>query len=87
MKKSILILLLLTILAISFLNAQTTDNDNEGNTNDGRYIVQTSDDDIIRFGLFFPDNDIVRDRTLTKDEYIFKTYFLDKLLKSNRILY
>lgn len=53
-----------------------------------RYIVdQITISSPVRFGTGMPERDVTRTRLSTAEEYIFKTYIIDKLLKSNRILY
>jgi predicted small lipoprotein YifL len=72
MKKVILVMVIIVGLSTLFAQGRTAPNQQR---------------EITKYDTAFPDNNTTRNRQSTKDEYIFKTYILDKLLKSNRILY
>ena len=69
---------------------QATQDKNEGNYSDVEfaYIIEENNKNQVQsFGQDFPENSIYRRRIKTENEFIFKTYIMEKLLKSNRILY
>ena len=86
------IIYLIILLSISFVVCYSQQNpeitEDEDVFDNSKYItssvVTTSR---TRFGSGMPENSFTKQREKTKDEYVFKTYIMDKLLKSNRILY
>lgn len=90
MKRVSILIVLIMLLSLSLCYSQE-DNSAELDYNiadNDRYIV----DEItivspVRFGTGMPEHGVTRTRLATEEEYIFKTYIIDKLLKSNRILY
>jgi len=94
MKKLLLVLLMIVFSALNLCYSQNNDNyddyDNYDNENDDgiEYIYDSTEiRQVQRFGFGLPDIGTTRGRLSTEEEFIFKTYIMDKLLKSNRILY
>ncbi len=90
MKKILLILAFIVITSLNLGFAQG--NQDEANAVDIEGNVETVYDaieikQVTRFGSGLPEIDITRSRLSTDEEFIFKTYIMDKLLKSNRVLY
>lgn len=90
MKRILILITLIVLLSLSLCYAQ------EGNSTEIDYNIAGNDryivDEItimspVRFGTGMPEHEVTRTRLATEEEYIFKTYIIDKLLKSNRILY
>ena len=84
-KKMILLILLMLCMGIIAIYGQ------ENNDVEIEYIYDVSDDAVVsRFDSSLPENG-VNNVTLsdiqTEEEFIFKTFIMEKLLKSNRILY
>ncbi len=91
MKKVILILVIILVSAFNLCNAQTNQDDDavyievEGNVETIYDSIEIKQ--VTRFASGLPDIDITRSRMSTDEEFIFKTYIMEKLLKSNRVLY
>lgn len=92
MKKLLLMLIILIVTNFTLCYSQTRQN------NDNDVLIEVEGDveniydsiqmkQVTRFGSGLPAIDITRSRLSTDEEFIFKTYIMDKLLKSNRILY
>lgn len=87
-KLTLILCLLLCLIPLSNLFSQEFDENLTIDEEIERMDVQDiGEGKTIFYGAFFPQNTTNRSRDLTKDEYIFKTYILEKLLNSNRILY
>lgn len=91
MKKILIISFLLLVINCSISFAQTVENNQEFDSDESNFIIDTNDNVIIiRFDSNLPENgvnSISFDRIKTEEEFIFQTFIMDKLLKSNRILY
>lgn len=92
MKKVLLILLIIVFSALSLCYAQDNrtdvNYDEVENDDNVEYIYDSIEmKQVQRFGYGLPEIGSTRSRISTDEEFIFKTYIMDKLLKSNRILY
>lgn len=90
MKKMLILITIVILSSFSFCysqEAQTKENDFNYYDNDNYIVGSRKISGSVRFGTGMPDHSVTRTRVSTEDEYIFKTYIIDKLLKSNRILY
>ncbi len=90
MKRVLLILTFIVITTLNLCYAQANQDEALGLDIEGD--VETVYDaieikQVTRFGSGLPEIDITRSRLSTDEEFIFKTYIMDKLLKSNRVLY
>lgn len=93
MKKLLILVLIIVISGLSVSYAQNNQNNNddtyEYENDDGIDYIYDSVEmkQVQRFGSGLPAIDITRSRMSSEEEFIFKTYIMEKLLKSNRILY
>lgn len=92
MKKLLLIGIIIVFSSITLCYSQDNQTDENFNEYESTDEIEYITDSIVmkqiqRFGSGLPENEITRSRISTDDEFIFKTYIMDKLLKSNRILY
>lgn len=92
MKKVLLIFLVIVLSALNLCYSQTDKNVEDNyeleNNDEIEYIYdEVNMKQVQRFGFGLPEIGITRSRIPTEEEFIFKTYIMDKLLKSNRILY
>jgi hypothetical protein len=92
MKKVLLIFLIIVFSALNLCYSQNNqidvNYDEVENDDNIEYIYDSIEmKQVQRFGFGLPDIGTTRSRVSTDEEFIFKTYIMDKLLKSNRILY
>ncbi|OQY37554.1 MAG: hypothetical protein B6226_05060 [Candidatus Cloacimonetes bacterium 4572_65] len=97
MKKFLSIVFIVTVFACMPQKVIAQETNSDVDTSEEFNSEDTFDEDTydmdnivnkgIRFGSEFPGKRAIRSKVLTEEEYIFKTYILDKLLKSNRVLY
>ncbi len=91
MKKLLLIGLIIVFSAVNLCYSQDTQSGDDfeyENDENVEYVWDVNEiKQVQRFGSGLPDIGSTRSRKLTSEEFIFKTYIMDKLLKSNRILY
>ncbi len=92
MKKLLLILLMIVFSSINLCYSQDNQDNEDYQIYESNEEIEYITDEIVmqqvqRFGSGLPENEITRSRISTDEEFIFKTYIMEKLLKSNRILY